>query len=286
MTAISFSMLIASALLIVGGASGAALDYKDKDEERIYFPGEEGEQCRSNLVKEWLSTGEGDRTSLNPNYDDGATKERLDNVMSTELYKRAKDKCGAEIELYNRASGVVCLLESQASYDLNYTDFWMGGAYFLDGEFDLATMFKYTANFTQIVIDPGFCLADCYFGSKYGGETCADNKSWMKNYGKITLEQYCTMEWGRIDQAYFSLKLCAAEAIAAPSDEEGMSKSEYVGQMQEKVVTNSICKYRYCDSDVYDYIKQGWDKAEDGGEDESTTTASTDSAYAKVGLRH
>ena len=96
MTAISFSMLIAAALLIVGGVSGAALD---NNKERIYFPGEEGEKCRSNLVKEWLTTGEGDRTSLNPNYEDGVTKERLDNIMSTELFKRAKEKCGAEIEL-------------------------------------------------------------------------------------------------------------------------------------------------------------------------------------------
>jgi len=77
-----------------------------------------------------------------------------------------------------------------------------------------------------------------------------------------------------------------AEAIGAPtstSDEEGMSKSEYVGQMQAQEVTYSICKYRYCDSYVYDYIKKGWDKAEDGGGDESTTP-STD--FAKVQLRH
>ena len=286
MTAISSSMLIAVALLIVGGV-GAALD-NNKD-ERIYFPGEEGEKCRISALKEWLSTGEGDRTSLNPNYEDGVTKERLDNIMSTELYKRAKDKCSAEIELYNRASGVVCLLESQASYDLDYADFWMGGPYYLDGEFDLATMFQYTANFTQIALDPDMCMADCYLGGEVGGQTCEVHKVWMKNYGKITLKQFCDMEWGRIDQAYFSLKLCAAEAIGAPtstSGEEGMSKSEYVGQMQAQEVTYSICKYRYCDNYVYDYIKQGWDKAEDGGEDESTTTASTDSAYARVGLRH
>ena len=285
MTAISFSMLIAAALLIVGGVSGAALD--NKDEERIYFPGDEGEKCRVNALEEWLSTGEGDRASLNPSYEDGVTKERLDNVMATELYKRAKDKCSAEIELYNRASGVVCLLESQASYDLNYTDFWMGGPYYLDGEFDLATMFQYTANFTQIAIEVGFCMADCYLGGEVGGETCEVNKVWMKNYGKISLEQYCNMEWGRIDMAFFSLKLCAAEAIGAPTStsDEGMSKGEYVGKMQAQEVTYSICKYRYCDSDVYDYIKQGWDKAEEEGEDnESTTTASTD--YAKVQLRH
>ena len=59
-----------------------------------------------------------------------------------------------------------------------------------------------------------------------------------------------------------------------------MTRKEYVGEMQAQLVTNSICKYRYCDGDVYDYIKQGWD----GTEGEDTTTSSTD--YAKVGLRH
>lgn len=52
---------------------------------------------------------------------------------------------------------------------------------------------------------------------------------------------------------------------------------------QAQEVTYSICKYRYCDSDVYDYIKQGWDTAEDD-EEETTSTTATD--YSKVGLRH
>ena len=246
--AASFSMIIIAILLGGGVSAAATLDTSDKD-ERIYFPGDEGEKCRSNLVKEWLSTGEGDRASLNPNYEDGVTKERLENTMATELYKRARDKCGAEIELYNRASGVVCLLESQASYALNYTDFWMGGPYYLDGDFDLAAMFRYNANFTQIALEPTLCMADCYLGGEVGGQTCEVNKVWMKNYGKISLEQYCNMEWGRIDMAFFSLKLCAAEAIGSPTStsDEGMSKSEYVGQMQESprlfCHVNLVCLY-------------------------------------------
>ena len=300
------AIAVASSIIIVASSPGgivgniivgATSTTNNEDHESLYFPGDEGDECRQSAIEEWKAS-----SSTPPADNSNAavitnflgvpfTKETLDNIMSTELYQRARNHCMEEIGLYNRASGVVCLLESQNKPNLTYNEFWMAsGPYYFDGEMDLATMFTYTGNFTKIAIDVNFCMADCYLGSKYGS-SCDDVATWLKYYGQVPLEEYCNNEWGRIDQAYFSLKLCAAEAIGDPTSEDGLSRREYVGQMQAQEVTYSICKYRYCDSDVYEYIKGAMDnKAEEGddGAASSSTTASTDFAkeVVKIGLRH
>ena len=112
-----------------------------------YFGGAAGEACRVAAVQAWEAQND-------------TKKATLDSVMQTELYQTARSYCQAELDLYNRASAVVCLLEKEKKYDLTYNSFWEGGAFYFDGEYDLATMFDQTQNFTEI---GGFapCLADC-----------------------------------------------------------------------------------------------------------------------------
>jgi hypothetical protein len=72
--------------------------------------------------------------------------------MQTELYQTAKSYCQPEIDLYNRAAGVVCLLDKSMvpeKYNMTYGEFWGNGDVYFDGDNDLATMFSQTANFTE-----------------------------------------------------------------------------------------------------------------------------------------
>ena len=100
-----------------------------------YFGGEEGEKCRIAAIEEW----ENDDASM-------AKRQTLLTIMESDLYRAAADRCGAEIELYDRASGLVCLLEKENTYNTTYGAFWGGDNYYsylyYDGHYDLATMFE------------------------------------------------------------------------------------------------------------------------------------------------
>ena len=70
-------------------------------------------------------------------------------IMKTDLYKEAASSCKAEIELYDKVGGVVCLAEKESNYTkipATYAQFWGGvdhyGYVYYDGALDLATMFE------------------------------------------------------------------------------------------------------------------------------------------------
>ena len=177
-----------------------------------YFGGEAGEVCRVGVVSEWESQST-------------TTKSELQFVMETELYQKAKLMCELEIESYNRASGIVCLLEQDENYfdgNLTYNTFWSGseegGGFYFDGSYDLATMFAQTTNFTELGAGAN-CLADCYTGL---GPGCNElySQGWLTNYGKIPVDQYCDEQWFGIDNAYNAIKLCAAKAIGGDDDDD------------------------------------------------------------------
>ena len=202
-----------------------------------YFGGRDGENCRRTALQEWEdSVG----TSIQIG-DEDVKYEALQSVMSSDLYKLARSRCSAEIEIYNRASGVVCSLESEQKYDVAYAQAWMGGAYFLDGQYDLATMFEYMSNFTELGSYVS-CLPECQIGR----DGCMELQPWLTYYGKISVEQYCTLKWGDIDEAYMALKVCAAKAIGNPDQNTSMSKEEYVEVIQKQQWQNSKCTYDYC----------------------------------------
>ena len=101
-----------------------------------YFGGAEGELCRSDAVEQF----ENDETCK-------VKRETIIGIMQTDLYREAADRCVAEMELYDRASGLVCLLEKESSYNTTYASFWGGdnsyyGYAYYDGAYDLATMFE------------------------------------------------------------------------------------------------------------------------------------------------
>jgi hypothetical protein len=175
-----------------------------------YFGGEAGEICRVGVVSEW-------------ELQNTTTKITLQSVMETDLYQQAKLMCEPEIESYNRASGIVCLLEQDENYfegNLTYNTFWSdeGGGFYFDGLYDLATMFAQTSNFTELGAGAN-CLADCYTGL---GPGCNElySEGWLTNYGKIPVDQYCDEQWFGIDNGYNAIKLCAAKAIGGDDDDD------------------------------------------------------------------
>ena len=67
--------------------------------------------------------------------------------MATDLYRKAANYCAAEIFLYNRAFGLVCLLEEESNFNTTYARFWGGdnseyGYVYYDGAYALATMMQ------------------------------------------------------------------------------------------------------------------------------------------------
>ena len=211
-----------------------------------WFGGAEGDACRLGVVTSWKEKNT-------------TEKAYLDEVMSTDLYIKAQAMCTAEIELYNRASGVVCLLEKESNnpYEFTYNTFWesggpSNGGYYFDGNYDLATMFAQTANFTQVgKIVP--CQADCYTGMGNGCDAL-QSEGWLINYGKIPTKEYCDMHWAGIDNAFYAIRLCAAQAIANPSPNntqiEGQSKDDIVSAFEAMMYTNVDCAYQYCNTPV------------------------------------
>ena len=221
-----------------------------------YFGGAEGEACRVAGVEAWKSDGvTGTQSNWSTfDYVSPATytglKDDLDAVMQTELYQTAKSYCQPEIDLYNRAAGVVCLLDKSMvpeKYNMTYGEFWGNGDVYFDGDYDLATMFSQTANFTEVGSSSS-CLLDCYTGA---GSGCLDLEPYLPNYGKVTAEQFCELEWRLIDNGYNEIKLCAAKAIAKP---QNMTMLEYVNTMRYQASTQQECGYASCFPQLGDAI--------------------------------
>ena len=64
-------------------------------------------------------------------------KDDLDAAMQMELYQTAKSYCQPEIDLYNRAAGVVCLLEKSMmpeKYNMTYGEVWGNEDLYFDGD--------------------------------------------------------------------------------------------------------------------------------------------------------
>jgi hypothetical protein len=205
-----------------------------------YFGGAAGEACRVAAVAAWEAQN-------------STQKQNLEAVMSTELFQTAASYCQPQIDMYNQASAVVCLLERQNNYSVTYAAFWEGGDFFFDGAYDLASMFAPTANFTQI---GGFatCGADCYTGIGSGCDGLSPDL-WMTNYGKISVEEYCDTRWAGIDAGYLAVKLCAAKAIAQPAEDSGISKEDYVETFQFVQATEGECVYKFCSPSLSDAIE-------------------------------
>ena len=96
---------------------------------------------------------------------------------------------------------------------------------------------RYTENFTVFGSDVP-CLADCYLGR---GNGCTYLENWLSYAGAVSVEQYCTQKWSKIDYAYGALRACAAKAIADPAD--GTTKEEYVEHNQANQNSSNACAY-------------------------------------------
>ena len=98
--------------------------------------------------------------------------------------------------------------------------------------------YRYTQSFTVLSSNVG-CLADCYLG----GDGCTELENWLTYSGTICKEQFCSLKWGEIDEAYHALRVCAAQAIAQPTDGD---KDEYVSATHSNQVTSNLCAFNYC----------------------------------------
>ena len=210
--------------------------------ELPYFGGEEGRGCVLKHLEKF-------QASQSPK------KEELASVMASDLYQTALSRCGGEIEVYNRAGGLVCLLEEESSSNITYAKFWDGsdvraplteyqytGYAYYDGEYDLATMFGYTNNFTSLAY-PTTCVADCYTGE---GKGCSDLAPYLPLSGTISKEQLCGLQWTEIEYAYQSLRVCASKAIANPVE---VTKAEYVLTAQSRQISNNNCLFKTCNEE-------------------------------------
>ena len=224
-----------------------------------YFGGSEGEACRVAKVADWVAQN----TTF---------KNDLDAVMATASFAKAKSYCQVEIDAYNRASALVCLLEKDdEEYPLKYNTFWgdQDGVYF-DGDYDLATMFSQTNNFTEIGITVP-CLADCYTGL---GDGCSPELiQWLPHYGEIPLEEYCDFAFAGIDNGYNAIKLCAIKAIGQPAN---ITMKEFVDVYEDTQATEALCHFRYCNPEVFGTIQKSISNA---------TTATSSGGNERVILR-
>ena len=207
-----------------------------------YFGGAEGEACRVAGIKAWKSdivTGtQSNWSTFVPPATHKGLKDDLDAVMQTELYQTAKSYCQPEINLYNRAAGVVCLLEKSMmpeKYNMTYGKVWGNGDLCFDGNYNLTTMFSQTANFTEVG-DSISCLMDCYTGTSSG---CFELGPYSPNVGKVMAEQFCKLEWRLINNGYKEIEFCAAKAIAKP---QNTTMLKYVNTMHYQVSTQSLQK--------------------------------------------
>ena len=152
-------------------------------------------------------------------------------IMASDSYKEARTSCAAELEIYDKVSAVVCALESEGKYELHFSEMWGGGL--MDAQYDLASIFVETGNFTKLSTLES-CIADCYTGQ---GDGCVDVAVFLPYYGEVSVQQYCSLNWSGMDEAYMSLKICTAKAIG---------KEEHVGLYQKQQRENDKCSYEYC----------------------------------------
>lgn len=204
--------------------------------------------------------------------------EELDAVMMTEpLFQIAKSYCQSQIDAYNVAAGVVCLLEANSAgkYNMTYNEFWEQGAALYDGDYNLALLFSPwyspTANFTEVGT-LSTCVVDCYTGE---GSGCDEWKSWLTNYGKITREQVCSLEYSRLDGEFNNVELCAAMAVANPTN---MSKLEYVNTLRYESAVQKECVYKACFPELDDAVL--------ATPCPTTTTTTTTGVTSSGGFRH
>ena len=196
-----------------------------------YFGGTPGEDLRLATVEEWKAN-QSDYFQV------------LSAIMETEKFQTAAKYCATAIQRYNEFSATVLYLEQQNPPEWNYVEFWEGGASVVDGSYDLASMFLYYDNFTY----PGesvTCLADCYTASN-GGKGCGSIAVWSQNVGKVSYENYCSMQWNLIDLAFDELKICGAQAIAGGPN---YTRSEIVGIFELNLMEQSSCHYDVCQLD-------------------------------------
>ena len=66
---------------------------------------------------------------------------------------------------------------------------------------------------------------------------------WLPHFGDTSPEQYCSMKWDGIDEAYGLLKVCAAKAIG---ESNLLTKEEYVDVFQFNYLSQLGCAYDYC----------------------------------------
>ena len=161
----------------------------------------------------------------------------------------------------------------KGDYNQSYAEFWGNGNIYFDGDYDLATMFPQTSNFTQVG-GSSTCLADCYTGL---GPGCDEYKSWLTNYGTVPAEDYCLLSWGNIDTQYNEIKLCAAKAIGDTSN-SNLTKLEYVNIFRYQAVTQKQCRYQYC----YPLLGGAITATECPSNSSGVNTASTSSAENRV----
>mmetsp|Transcript_1566 Transcript_1566/g.2654 ORF Transcript_1566/g.2654 Transcript_1566/m.2654 type:complete len:259 (-) Transcript_1566:239-1015(-) len=230
----SLRKVAADAAAFLTSKPRTAATARDVATDLPYFGGEEGEKCRTAALKKF----EKDQSVK-------VKRDTLRAIMATDLFREAADYCVAEIQLYDRASSLVCLLEEESNYNTTYSRFWGGdnsdyGYVYYDGEYDLATMMEYTQNFTILSSNVG-CLADCYLG----GDGCTELENWLTYSGTICKEQYCSLQWGEIDEAYHALRVCASKAIAVPKDGD---KEAYVDATHSNQVTSNLCAFKMCAS--------------------------------------
>ena len=132
---LSYSVTQADTAAFLRSKARATATSKDVATDLPYFGGEEGEKCRTAVVKKF----ENDESIK-------VKRDLLREIMATDLYRTAADYCEAEIQLYDQASSLVCLQEEEMSnYNTTYASFWAGdnsyyGYAYYDGAYDLATM--------------------------------------------------------------------------------------------------------------------------------------------------
>lgn len=193
-----------------------------------YFGGTPGEDLRLATVEEWKAN-QSDYFKL------------LSSIMETEKFRIAAKYCETAMQRYNESSATVLYLEQQNPPEWTYIDFWDSGASVVDANYDLASMFLYYSNFTE----PGesvTCLADCYTASN-GGKGCGSIATWFHNVGKVSYENYCSMQWNLIDLAFDELKICGAQAIAGGPN---YTRNEIVSIFKLNLMEQSSCHYDVC----------------------------------------
>ena len=206
-------------------------------------------------------------------------KEYFDLMFSSDKYKKAAESCKNEIDTFTETADMSCQLEKKFNSSWNYGDRWLAtaasyaamsdgnpnGAVYMDGHYMLAILFDETLNFTIPLMKSHVCLADCYTGMSWNGDnnTCdfldkpAPEEinpfkldSLFVSQSTISVDTYCNIEWGSVDQAFIDIKVCAAEAVGDPIM---MTHEQYVCFFEYEKARQQQCSEYYCDEDTSDF---------------------------------